>query len=297
MGFNEIINRIRIICTPFLVFVGVILNLLTIMVFCRRRMRKYCLSLSMISLAIADTAILTIPVLLTWIDEFFYQNYFLNNTYWCNFHGYADLVLCANSSWIIILISSERWFAVCKPWIKSRLFTNKRVAITLVCILLTSLVSFIYFPLSLHVEPIANVQSKSHIQSEKSEQQAITYECKIHLNRIYTIFGSLSVLIVYVVPFITLALLNTMIIMRLRLRPFSISSVSRKKLNISSSSNAASLIATSACNMMCSGSGVSATTNAAATVLAVTSTAAGTNTNSEATTSIITDPSGQVIIQ
>lgn len=144
---------IKSIWVPSLVTIGTILNLLTIMVFCRRRMRKYCLSVSMMSLAVADTAVLLIPVLLTWIDEQFFSFYYLNNTIWCNLHGYVDLVSCANSSWIIILISTERWFAVCRPWHKNAIFTSRMVARTIVSIFLVSTVLFAYFPLSLRLDP------------------------------------------------------------------------------------------------------------------------------------------------
>ena len=75
-----IFRILKLTWTPILVIVGTILNLLTIMVFCRRKIRKNCLALTMISLAIADISVLTVPVLFTWIDEIFYQFYFLNNT-------------------------------------------------------------------------------------------------------------------------------------------------------------------------------------------------------------------------
>lgn len=122
--------------TPIMVFTGTILNLLTIMVFCRQRMRKYCISLSMICLAISDTGVLSIPVLFTWLDETFFNFFYINNTIWCHLHLYLDLVFCASSSWIIIFISTERWFAVYKPFKKSRIFTNVRVAWTLLIIFL-----------------------------------------------------------------------------------------------------------------------------------------------------------------
>ena len=137
--------------TPVLVCIGLILNLLTIMVFSRLKMRKYCMSISMICLAVSDTAVLTISVLLSWLDERYYSLYYLNNTIWCNLHGYVDMVACANSSWIIIIISIERWFAVCKPWQKSRVFTNNRVGIALLCLFIISVVIFAYFPFSMGV--------------------------------------------------------------------------------------------------------------------------------------------------
>ena len=197
-----------------------ILNLLTVMVFCRRRMRKYCLSLTMICLALFDMAILFFPVLLTWIDEIFFKFYFLNNTLWCNMHGYFDLVLCANSSWIIVLISVERWFAVCRPWEKARLFTTQRVGVALASIFLFSTLFFLYFPFSLTL--------KTHANSAK--------ECRIEYEKAYNIFGTLSVILVYVMPFILLALLNAMIIFRLRLRPFKAPKV-RKAPKLTKKSN------------------------------------------------------------
>lgn len=208
----------RHIWTPFLVVTGTILNLLTIMVFCRRKMRKYCVSLSMISLAVSDTTVLTVPLLLSWIDEMFFNHYYVNNTLWCNLHGYADLISSSNSSWIIILISIERWYAVCRPWEKQRKFTNKRVIITLVFLFMFSLVFFSYFPYSLHLVKIYD---------DKHELQGL--ECQLGNENAYYIFGFISVVIVYILPFLILFYLNLMIIFKLRLRPFKTSSVSTKK--------------------------------------------------------------------
>lgn len=195
----QVTRIIKSVWVPSLVIIGTILNLLTIMVFCRRRMRKYCLSISMICLAIADTAVLLVPVLLTWIDETFFTYHFVNKTVWCNLHGYVDLVSCANSSWIIILISSERWFAVCKPWQKNKIFTSCMVKKTLVAIFIASILLFVYFPICVRLNDV---------------------ECEIEHKEIYSIFGTLSVILVYVLPFFILAFLNIMIIVRLRQRPF-----------------------------------------------------------------------------
>lgn len=195
--------------TPVLVAIGLVLNLLTIMVFSRLKMRKYCMSISMICLAISDTAVLTISVLLSWIDESFYDLYYLNNTIWCNLHGYVDMVACANSSWIIILISIERWFAVCKPWQKSRVFTNYRVGVALLTLFLISVVLFSYFPFSM-------VVSKNESLNKDFE-----LECKINHAKYYKYLGFISILLIYFFPFVILAILNAMILYRLRVSPFS----------------------------------------------------------------------------
>lgn len=212
----------RYIWTPIVVVTGTILNLLTIMVFCRRKVLKYCVSLSMIALAISDTTVLTVPLLLSWLDEVFFNYYFVNNTLWCNLHGYADLVSSSNSSWIIILISFERYYAVCKPWEKQRKFTKKRVIFIIFILFLFSLVFFSYFPFSLHL-------SESLHMSKTLER-----ECQLSNENIYYIFGFISVLIVYILPFFILFYLNLMIVFKLRLRPFSARSVSIKREKSSS---------------------------------------------------------------
>ena len=205
------------IYTPIMISIGTILNLLTIMVFCRARMRKYCISLSMICLAISDTGVLSIPVLFTWLDDHYYQTYFLNNTIWCNLHAYVDLVFCANSSWVIILISTERWFAIYKPFKKSRIFTNNRVAWTLLFLFMLAVVIFIRIPLSMQIVP---------------KQNSNETECTIISETSYRIIGILSIILIYVMPSIVLAILNIMIIIRLRIRPFSSASMQSRKLTL-----------------------------------------------------------------
>ena len=123
--------------------------------------------------------------------------------------------MSANCSWIIILISVERWVAVCKPWQKARLFTNKRVAMALICIFLSSLILFIYFPFSLH---IIKTESEEFAFMNITEADT-TYECKIKYENLYNSFGTVSVLLVYIIPYFVLTILNIMIIIKLQLRP------------------------------------------------------------------------------
>ena len=119
-------------------------------------------------------------------------------------HGYSDLITCANCSWIMVLISAERWFSVCRPFIKSRFFTYKNAFIYLFTIFLTSLILFLYFPFSLRITEI-----ESNVK-----------ECKIVYKFVYNLFGLFSVLIVYFLPYFILIFLNLMIVLKLRLRPF-----------------------------------------------------------------------------
>ena len=217
MNALSITDKINFFLIPILVILGFILNLLTIIVFCRRKMRKYVFSVSMIALAISDTLVLVVPVLFTWIDDNFFVSFYVNNTAWCSLHGYTDLIFSANSSWIMILISIERWFAVCRPWEKSQKFTKKRLYVTLSVQFMVSTLLFAYFPLSLRVTKIKSLPGSLNTNATTS---ANLNECSIYFYKIYSLMGTFSVLIVYVIPFFLLIFLNAMIIVHLRSRPF-----------------------------------------------------------------------------
>lgn len=199
-----IVKTLSYFVPPIQVVFGVFLNLFTIMVFCRRKLLKYSISVSMISLALADIIVLTIPIFITWYDEHKNEFKFLTSTIWCSLHGYIDLVFCATSAWITVLISIERWFAVCMPWKKSTYFTKQRVLKAILIAFITAIFGFSYFPFTIQ---------RIHDNGE--------YNCVKTSDRLYFIFGTISITLVYIIPFIVLAILNSKIIIRLKMRPFS----------------------------------------------------------------------------
>lgn len=77
----DIFQAFKLAWTPTLVLLGTILNLLTIAIFVR--IKKNILSSLMVCLAIADICVLVVPLFLTWVDEIFFDFYYLNNTI-CN---------------------------------------------------------------------------------------------------------------------------------------------------------------------------------------------------------------------
>ena len=131
------------------------------------------------------------------------KNYFIFFNKGCNIHGYIDLVLCANLSWIILLISAERWFSAFKPLQKTLIFTKKRILSFLAVLFVLTLFLFVYFPFALHVDVVND--SSSNLK-----------ECKIHYEKLYNAFGLASVVIVYIIPYLVLLFLNIMVIIKLR---------------------------------------------------------------------------------
>jgi hypothetical protein len=199
--------------TPILIVIGVVLNILTIAVFSRPRMRKYCLSVSMICLAISDMTILLGPVLVHWIDEYFYNLKLVETTIWCQLHSYVDLVLFANSSWIIVIISIERWFAVYRPYKKEFLFTNRRIIKAIALFFVCSLFLFIYLPIQLDLVT-RNVRVLDNNQTFQITKCEFKRNWK-YAELVYVIFGALSISFVYIIPSILLFIVSGQIIMRM----------------------------------------------------------------------------------
>jgi len=126
-----------------------------------------------------------------------------------------DMVACANSSWIIVVISIERWFAVCKPFQKLRLFTNYRIGMSILCLFIASVICFSYFPFT-----VAVMKSKTiEINNVTLIQE---YKCDMieEYTKHYKYLGFVSIVLIYFVPFIILAILNAMILHRLHVSPF-----------------------------------------------------------------------------
>lgn len=201
---NTLIKEAALRITPFLVFIGVFLNTLTIIIFSRKKLRKFVISIVMISLSLADSGVLLIPIFITWFDEFFNDFKLLTQTVWCSLHGYFDIVFCFMSAWITILISVERWLAVHKPWKKTKLFTKTRTILTILCLFIFACILAIFFPLTV----------------KTSSNQNREFVCDKNNKTMYVTFGFISISLIYFVPFIILAVLNTKTIWALQKRPF-----------------------------------------------------------------------------
>ncbi|CAF0771657.1 unnamed protein product [Adineta steineri] len=200
---NIIYVCIRLIM-PCAVAIGIIGNLLSILVFARREMIKFCVSIFTIVLALSDILLLTTSLFNIILPDFFGGRSMSDKSaFWCHFHGYFDLLFAALSGYSMVFISVERWFSVWKPFEKAKYVTFKTTIITVVSYVSISIVAFSWFPLTLHYNP--NAPKGTNI-------------CDLTRPTIYKVFGTISVIFTYIVPFISLGILNTLIVYRLQAR-------------------------------------------------------------------------------
>ncbi|CAM2703294.1 unnamed protein product [Rotaria socialis] len=125
------------------------------------------------------------------------------SAFWCHFHGYFDLLFAALSGYSVVFISVERWFSVWKPFDKAKYVTFKTTIITVISYTSISMVAFSWFPWTLNYSP---------------KKSGSGDRCNLVLFTVYKVFGTISVIFTYIVPFIFLGILNTLIVYRLHTR-------------------------------------------------------------------------------
>ncbi|CAF0926781.1 unnamed protein product [Adineta steineri] len=224
-------NVIVYVCIHFVmpsaVAIGIIGNLLSILVFARREMIKFCVSIFTIVLALSDILLLTTSLFNIILPEFVGGLLSDKSAFWCHFHGYFDLLFAALSGYSVVFISVERWFSVWKPFDKAKYVTFKTTLITVITYTLISSFVFSWFPLILRYVPTSNA----------------AHTCDLFKPMIYKIFGTISVIYTYIIPFIFLGILNILICYRLHTRQQtsiqqSLKTANNKNRNESSSASA-----------------------------------------------------------
>ncbi|CAF0799624.1 unnamed protein product [Rotaria sordida] len=188
---------------PCAVAIGIIGNLLSILVFARREMIKFCVSIFTIVLALSDILLLITSLFNIILTDYLGGLLSDKSAFWCHFHGYFDLLFAALSGYSVVFISVERWFSVWKPFDKAKYVTFKTTIITVISYISISIIAFSWFPLTL---------SYNYGKHESSEQ------CRLARPTVYKIFGTFSVIFTYIAPFIFLGILNTLIVYRLHAR-------------------------------------------------------------------------------
>ncbi|CAF1258797.1 unnamed protein product [Rotaria sordida] len=188
---------------PCAVAIGIIGNLLSILVFARREMIKFCVSIFTIVLAVSDILLLTTSLFNIILPDFRGRSLSDESVFWCHFHGYFDLLFASVSGYSVVFISVERWFSIWKPFEKAQYVTFKTTLITVISYILISIFGFSWFPFTLKYNP----------NSLKPEEA-----CGLSQPTVYKIFGTISVIFTYIVPFFFLGILSSLIVYRLHTR-------------------------------------------------------------------------------
>ena len=139
-------TNIWIYCSPIVIVVGTIGNILSFRVMLRRRLRQTTTALYLIVLSVADTCVLYSGLLRQWIRALQGTDVRNFSDFSCKFHIFIVYLFLQFQAWILVAITIERLVAVTLPHRSRKIFTRRSaVLILLVVFTLLACVNSHYF--------------------------------------------------------------------------------------------------------------------------------------------------------
>ena len=166
-------------------------------IFLRKRMRRYPVSVFMAMLSLTNILILAGPVTMQWLNHKVFMGFVVTGSnFLCAFHVYIDLVGSSINSWLILMIAVERYLSVTKPFLIRTSFNREQAWIIVFSVFLLAIIA----PFGLAV-----VASKVD-------------GCRLFFSKTYQIIGSIQIFFIYVFPSIIILTLSLITIHKLRNR-------------------------------------------------------------------------------
>ena len=178
-------------------------------IFLRKRMRRYPVSVFMAMLSLTNILILAGPVTMQWLNHKILIGFVVTGSrFICGFHVYIDLVGSSVNSWLILMIAVERYLSVTKPFLIRTSFNRQQAWLITFSVSLIAIIA----PLGLAI--VASKVDDCHLLSSKT----------------YQIVGSIQIFFIYVLPSIFILTLSIITVHKLRNR---IRTSSSRRIHIS----------------------------------------------------------------
>ena len=118
---------------PILIFCGIIGNIISLVIWTRRSMRKFSTYFYLAVLASADIFVLLVGLLRLWIGELTGHDVRDTHDITCKLFTWLGYTSSDFSAWLIIAVTCERYLVVCHPFKISRLYSAVRsVKVTII---------------------------------------------------------------------------------------------------------------------------------------------------------------------
>lgn len=194
----NILEKIELYYTPFLVALGSLGNWLSVIVFFSTKLRKLSSSVYLAALAISDTGFL-LTIFVTWlamIDVPLFNQHVI-----CELSVYLSSVCSFLSVWFVVGFTVERFIAVGYPLKRPSMCTVSRAKIVLTGLTITSLL--FYMP-TIFISGLQEVV--------KSTNKTIKVcDLKEEHKELGSILNSIDFFVVLIIPFFAISIINTSI--------------------------------------------------------------------------------------
>lgn len=199
--------------TPVVLTVGIAGNVLSLIVFLTRNMRKLSASTYLAALSISDICALFFYVLTDWLRRGFPyfpgqpKAVFLEDDGVCQIQMYLSYVSRFISAWIIVTFTVERYIGVCHPLRRKDISGSRSAHKVIVSLIVIAFILMIYKPILTG-------------RYENTMKYLTVARCSRDPNfpLLSFILDSIFALSITFVPFLLISILNTLIIRRLYLR-------------------------------------------------------------------------------
>ncbi|XP_052846534.1 galanin-like G-protein coupled receptor npr-9 isoform X1 [Drosophila gunungcola] len=178
---------------PVLCCTGSIGNILSVVVFFKTKLRKLSSSFYLAALAVSDTCFLA-GLFAQWLN--FLNVNIYNRNYFCQFFTFSSYLASFCSVWFVVAFTVERFIAVIYPLKRQTMCTVRRAKIVLSCLTFVG---------CLHCLPYIVIAKPVFVQKLNATICDLNSEYKEQL----ALFNYWDSIIVYAVPFTTIAVLNT----------------------------------------------------------------------------------------
>ncbi|KAH8379125.1 hypothetical protein KR009_003195 [Drosophila setifemur] len=178
---------------PILCCTGSIGNILSVFVFFKTKLRKLSSSFYLAALAVSDTCFLA-GLFAQWLNFFNVDIY--NRNYFCQFFTFFSYLASFCSVWFVVAFTVERFIAVIYPLKRQTMCTVRRAKIVLSCLTFVG---------CLHCSPYIVIAKPVFMEKLNATICDLNSEYKAQL----ALFNYWDSIVVYAVPFTTIAVLNT----------------------------------------------------------------------------------------
>ena len=176
---------------------GIPTHALSMIIFLRKRMCRYPVSVFMAMLSLTNILILAGPVTMQWLNHKVLIGFVVTGSrFLCAFHVYIDLVGSSINSWLILMIAVERYLSVTKPFLIRTSFNRHQAWIIVLSVFLVAIIA-----------PIGIAIVASTVD-----------ECLLFFSTTYQIIGSIQIFFIYVLPSILILTLSIITVHKLRNR-------------------------------------------------------------------------------
>ncbi|XP_061396480.1 cysteinyl leukotriene receptor 1-like [Musca vetustissima] len=197
---NEVLQTIEyignVLCfyyVPIIVGTGTIGNILSVVVFFKTKLRKLSSSFYLAALAVSDTCFL-FGLFIQWLN--FMDVHIYNREYFCQFFTFFSNLACFCSVWFVVAFTVERFIAVMYPLKRQTMCTVRRAKMVLLGLTLLG---------CLHCAPFWISSTPVYLPKLEITICDIKNEYKDYI----TLLNYWDTVVVFAVPFTTIAVLNT----------------------------------------------------------------------------------------